>query len=166
MVEKAVRLDLTVKIGDMSNTYPVWVYPAGVPVCPKSVYETESFDCKAKEVLGAGGHVYLTPPSREENLPHSIQAQFTTDFWSVGNFAAQEGGMGQLIDEKHPLFENFPTEFHTNWQWWPMAGQRAVILPQPMKAIITEMDSYAYMRPMIQLMECRCGCLLYTSRCV
>ena len=26
-----------------------------------------------------------------------------------------------------------------------------------MKAIITEMDSYAYMRPMIQLMECRCG---------
>ena len=157
MVEKAVRLDLTVKIGDMSNTYPVWVYPAGVPVCPKSVYETESFDCKAKEVLRAGGHVYLTPPSREENLPHSIQAQFTTDFWSVGNFAAQEGGMGQLIDEKHPLFENFPTEFHTNWQWWPMAGQRAVILPQPMKAIITEMDSYAYMRPMIQLMECRCG---------
>ena len=64
--------------------------------------------------------------------------------------------MGQLIDEKHPLFEEFPTEFHTNWQWWPMAGQRAVILPQPMKAIITEMDSYAYMRPMIQLMECRC----------
>ena len=25
------------------------------------------------------------------------------------------------------------------------------------KAIITEMDSYAYMRPMAQLFECRCG---------
>lgn len=157
MVKKAARLDLTVRIGEMSNTYPVWVYPAENPVCPESVYETERLDSRAKEVLEAGGRVYLTPPSREENLPHSIRAQFTTDFWSVGNFAAQEGGMGQLIDEKHSLFEEFPTEFHTNWQWWPMAGQRAVILPQPMKAIITEMDSYAYMRPMIQLMECRCG---------
>ena len=65
--------------------------------------------------------------------------------------------MGQLIDETHPVFEDFPTEFHTNWQWWPMAGQRAVILPKMMKSIVTEMDSYAYMRPMTQLLECRCG---------
>ena len=65
--------------------------------------------------------------------------------------------MGQLIDEKHPIFKNFPTEFHTNWQWWPMASQRAVIFPHPVKAIVTEMDSYAYMRPMAQLAEFRCG---------
>ena len=65
--------------------------------------------------------------------------------------------MGQLIDNKHPLFENFPTEFHTNWQWWPMAVQRAVILPEKYEAIVTEMDSYAYLRPMAQLLECRCG---------
>lgn len=65
--------------------------------------------------------------------------------------------MGQLIDEKHPVFREFPTEFYTNWQWWPMATQRAVILPKRYKAIITEMDSYAYLRPMAQLLECRCG---------
>ena len=65
--------------------------------------------------------------------------------------------MGQLIDETHPLFEEFPTEFHTNWQWWPMASRRALILPRPVKAIVTEMDSYAYLRPMAQLFECRCG---------
>lgn len=65
--------------------------------------------------------------------------------------------MGQLIDNGHPVFEDFPTEFHTNWQWWPMAGQRAIILPGAMKSIVTEMDSYAFMRPMTQLLECRCG---------
>lgn len=65
--------------------------------------------------------------------------------------------MGQLIDEKHPLFAAFPTEFHTNWQWWPMAVQRAVILPERYEAIVTEMDSYAFLRPMAQLLECRCG---------
>ena len=65
--------------------------------------------------------------------------------------------MGQLIDTAHPVFEEFPTQFHTNWQWWPMASQRAVIFPHPVKAIVTEMDSYAYMRPMAQLAEFRCG---------
>ena len=65
--------------------------------------------------------------------------------------------MGQLIDDTHPVFDNFPTEFHTNWQWWPMASQRAVILPRRYDAIITELDSYAFLRPMAQLLECRCG---------
>lgn len=156
-MEQAVRLDLTVTIGEMINTYPIWVYPETQPVCPSSVYETKVLDEQALQVLDAGGRVYLSPSSDREHLPRSIQAQFTTDFWSVGTFPAQEGGMGQLIDETHPIFEEFPTEFHTNWQWWPMASQRAVILPRPVKAIVTEMDSYAYMRPMAQLLECRCG---------
>ena len=65
--------------------------------------------------------------------------------------------MGQLIDKSHPIFRDFPTESHTNWQWWPMAAQRAAILPRPMNAIVTVMDSYAYLRPMAQLLECRCA---------
>jgi hypothetical protein len=28
------------------------------------------------------------------------------------------GTMGILLNPKHPLFNSFPTEFHTNWQWW------------------------------------------------
>jgi len=151
------RLNLTIRIGEISNLYPVWVYPQTMPECPEGIYETQWLDERAKEVLENGGKVYLTPPSTKEALPLSIQAQFTTDFWSVGTFAEQEGGMGQLIDDSHPIFDNFPTEFHTNWQWWPMASQRAVILPKRYEAIITEMDSYAFLRPMAQLLECRCG---------
>ena len=159
-VEKASRLTLEVSVDGAVNRYPVWVYPPVSPenlVCPENVYETQRFNEKAKNVLAAGGCVYLTPPSTKEALPGSIQAQFTTDFWSVGTFSQQAGGMGQLIDNAHPLFADFPTESHTNWQWWPMASRRAVILPKRIPAIITEMDSYAYLRPMAQLFECRCG---------
>lgn len=164
-VQKPVRLNLKVRIGGCFNLYPVWVYPHVEPQCPKGIYETQKLDEQAKAILEAGGRVYLTPPSTKDALPSSIQAQFTTDFWSVGTFAGQEGGMGQLIDDGHPLFDNFPTEFHTNWQWWPMASQRAVILPKHCEAIITEMDSYAFLRPMAQLLECRCrnGRLLFSS---
>ena len=82
---------------------------------------------------------------------------FSTDFWSVGTFPCQSGTMGQLIDAGHPLFDGFPTEAHTNWQWWPMATSRAVILPRGIEAIVAEMDSYATLRPMAQLFECRVG---------
>ncbi|MCD7957721.1 MAG: hypothetical protein LUG93_18630 [Lachnospiraceae bacterium] len=167
VVEYPAKFFLHVQVGAARNSYPIWVYPSSKTevTCPEKVYETAVFDTTAKKVLESGGIVYLTPPATAEALPSSIKTQFTTDFWSVGTFPAQEGGMGQLIDAAHPLFEYFPTEFHTDWQWWPMATQRAIILPEYKKSIVAEMDSYAYMRPMTQLLECRCsgGRLLLSS---
>ncbi|MGI6254519.1 MAG: glycoside hydrolase family 2 TIM barrel-domain containing protein [Acutalibacter sp.] len=154
---KALRLDLTLDFAGVTNTYPLWVYPKVQPVCPSQVYETSRFDEKARQVLAQGGRVYLSPKADKEHMPSSIGTQFTTDFWSVGTFPAQEGSMGQLIDTEHPLFEDFPTEYYTNWQWWPMASQRAFVLPEEAQSIITEMDSYAFLRPMAQLLEARCG---------
>lgn len=152
----SAALILTVSIGDCTSTYPVWVYQKTSPECPKNVYETRVFDEQTRAVLQNGGRVYLSPDADKESLPYSIKTQFTTDFWSVGTFADQEGGMGQLIDTEHPIFKEFPTDFHTDWQWWIMATKRAVILPHPMKTIITEMDSYAFLRPMAQMIEFRC----------
>lgn len=152
----SAALILTVSIGDCTSTYPVWVYQKTSPECPKNVYETRVFDEQTRAVLQNGGRVYLSPDADKESLPYSIKTQFTTDFWSVGTFADQEGGMGQLIDTEHPIIKEFPTDFHTDWQWWIMATKRAVILPHPMKTIITEMDSYAFLRPMAQMIEFRC----------
>ena len=122
-------------------------------------------DEKAVRTLQEGGDVYLSPDSTPQALPHSIKAQFSPDFWSVCTFPQQEGGMGQLIDTDHPIFQSFPTESYNNWQWWPMANQRAMILPERIRCIVTEMDSYAFLRPMAKLFECRCeqGRLMVSS---
>lgn len=41
------------------------------------------------------------------------------------------GTLGLLIDPKHPLLKDFPTDFHTNWQWFPMIKHsRPFILDQ------------------------------------
>ena len=37
-----------------------------------------------------------------------------------------------------------------------MAVQRAIVLSERYQSIITKTDSYAYLRPMTQLLECRC----------
>ena len=158
-----LRCELTVQIAEAVNSYPIWIYKKEQPERPARVYETTVLDAQAKQVLDEGGIVYYSPKSEESSFHNSIRAQFSTDFWSVGTFGRQEGAMGQLIQKDHPLFKEFPTESHTNWQWWPMANQRAVVLPESVgigktfDAIITEMDSYAFLRPMAQLFECRVG---------
>ena len=156
-LEKAERLTLTLKFCGVENQYSLWVYPDEQPVCPENVYECRILDEQARAVLAKGGNVFLAPDATAEALPRSIKTQFSTDFWSVCTFPTQAGVMGQLIDAAHPIFRDFPTDSHTDWQWWPMAVQRAVILPERIQAIITEMDSYAFLRPMAKLFECRCG---------
>lgn len=151
------KLTLTLSFCGIPNTYPLWVYPETQSHRPNGIHECRTLDEEALRALAAGGRVYLAPDATAEALPRSIPTQFSTDFWSVCTFPHQTGGMGQLIDSEHPLFRRFPTEAHTDWQWWPMAVQRAVILPERIRAIITEMDSYAYLRPMAKLFECRCG---------
>lgn len=151
------KLTITLWFGTLSNAYPLWVYPEEPVRCPENVYECRTLDEKALHTLNAGGRVYLSPDSTPQALPHSIPAQFSPDFWSVCTFPDQAGGMGQLIDETHPIFRRFPTESYNNWQWRYIASQRAMILPERIEAIITEMDSYAFLRPMAKLFECRCG---------
>ena len=163
--QSAARYNLRLQAGSLVSEYPLWVYPPCIPQKPEAIYETAHFDEDTVKILEQGGTVYLTPPSTAEALPGSAQAQFSTDFWSVGTFPAQEGTMGQWIKADHPVFRDFPTEDHTNWQWFPMASQRALVLPSYLPAIVTEMDSYATLRPMAQLMEGRClsGRILVSS---
>lgn len=156
-ISTPTELTLTVSVGPHHNVYPLYVYPATTPVCPANVHECRHLDDAALAILAQGGTVYLSPDSTAEALPTSVQAQFSPDFWSVGTFPKQSGCMGQLIDDAHPLFRFFPTKRHSTWQWWHMANQRAMVLPRRMACIIAEMDSYAYLRPMAQLLECRCG---------
>lgn len=159
------RFDLEVSFAGKSATWPVWIYEDRKPVCPQDVHEFRALTPDALEVLRRGGCVYLSPASTPQALPGSVRGQFTTDFWSVGTFPAQAGGMGQYIDTDCSLFEYFPTEFHTNWQWWPMANRQAVIVPHHIHPIVTEMDSYARLRHMAQIFAGKClnGRILFSS---
>ncbi len=164
-LEKAEKLELMLCLGEYRNRYSLWVYPDISPVCPPEILEARSLSPEVLEKLRQGGKVYLSPDAVPDAMPQSIRTQFSTDFWSVGTFPSQPGGMGQLIDDGHPLFRSFPTEKHTDWQWHRMASQRAFVLPESLPAIVTEMDSYAYLRPMAQLLEVRCegGSLMLSS---
>ena len=73
--------------------------------------------------------------------------------------------MGQYIDAEHPIFKRFPTKSHNQWQWWPMANGRAVMVRKDIRPIIKELDSYSKLRPLAKLFECKClnGRVLFSS---
>ncbi|MBR1685805.1 MAG: hypothetical protein IJ708_11770 [Clostridia bacterium] len=153
------QLTLTVRFGEAENSYPLWVYRDEKPRCPACVHEVRRLDDQALAWLAQGERVYLSPAADEASMPSSIRTFFPTDFWSVGTFPKQPGGMGQLIDTAHPALRHFPTAQYSQWQWWAMASTRAYVLPDDLKIrpVIREMDSYARMRNMAQLFEVRVG---------
>ncbi len=153
-VGRPTRLELTLEAGEISNRYPLWVYPAVAPRCPEGVAVADTCEA-AVAALNAGARVFLDPPV--EVPLNAVPTHFSTDFWSVGTFPYQSGTMGQLIDAAHPLFKAFPTRDYTEWQWWPMASSRAVLLPRAVQTIVAQLDSFAKLRPMAQLFERRVG---------
>ena len=142
------------------NQIRIWIYPERRFIAAEGIHCCRRLDDEAVRVLENGGKVLLEPESEETALPGSMRGQFSTDFWSVGTFPQQEGGMGLLIEDKHPLFRGFPTSFHTDYQWWRMAGQRAMRLPDESFArgiIVRQMDSCLRMDTFAMLAEARIG---------
>jgi len=148
------KLKITVAIEGTKyrNDYNIWVYPLKVDTSvPKGVMVTESFATAAtKKHLASGGKVLLLP--KQDQLPHSIKGGFQTDFWSPMFIAAAKkrgakvppGTLGILCDPDAPALADFPTEFHSNWQWWHLVkNSRPIILDDTL-------DNY---RPTVQVID-------------
>lgn len=134
------------------NDYPVWVYPTKAEISPpEGVIVTDSFAATAtQQHLASGGKVLLLPNLNE--LPHSIEGAFQTGFWSPMFAQSAEkrgikppaGTEGILCDPDTPALAEFPTEFHSNWQWWQLVkNSRPIILD----------DTPVRYRPTVQVID-------------
>jgi len=164
----AKRLDIKVFVGKYTNEYSIFVYAREEAVLPEGVVVARSVS-EAKALLNEGRRVYFEPDfdkapdgglgelSDEWKEISSIKTCFTTDFWSVGTFAAQEGYMGCMIDTGHPVFSKFPTKFFPEWQWWIITKARAMVIPKTVKPLLEVLDCYARLRKMAFMFERKVG---------
>ncbi len=154
-------LTLTVSISHTSykNSWNIWVYPSyykreikegafgSVSITrDKSVFEKIKIE---------GNKRLLYIPKHEDFDSLSVGGLFITDFWNYGMFHGiaksvkkepSPGTMGILTDPSHPLFDSFPTDFHTNWQWWNIIkNSRPMILdemPEKYLPIVQVVDNF------------------------
>jgi len=80
-------------------------------------------------------------------LVKSLPGSFTPVFWSPVWFTGQGAAtMGILCDPKHPALADFPTEFHSDWQWFHLLqNSRALILdgmPAGTRPLVQVIDNY------------------------
>ncbi len=120
-VKEASQLRLDITCGKDKTSYDFWVYPADEKEDAGEVYVAEALTPRALSVLEEGGKVFLNSRASQENFPNSVVGRFSTAFWSLWDKHNQPGMMGLLLDPDHPIFKSFPTEYHSNVQWWIMA---------------------------------------------
>ena len=149
-----LTLVLAVEGTKYCNRYPIWVYPSKVDTrVPEGVMVTDSYVAEeTQKHLAAGGKVLLFP--KLEKLPHSIEGEFQCDFWSPMFITAakQRGGkvppgtLGILCDPNAPALAAFPTEFHSNWQWWQLVKNSRPILfdvtPADYRPLVQVIDNF------------------------
>ena len=124
--DKPAKVNLTLSIDgtDARNSYELWVYPRKT-VDKKNVVIVKDLTPDVVASLEKGAKVLWMPDS----LPYTVGGLFQTDYWNYRMFkticennkkAVSPGTLGILTRPEHPIFKGFPTEMHTNWQWFPV----------------------------------------------
>ena len=162
MVRKAGKYTLTVKLNTFENSWDFWVYPATLPLIENdAVYTTTSLDRKAEKILKAGGKVFLDASGLVEN-GKDVVAYFTPVFWNTSWFKMRPPHtLGILVQNEHPVFTDFPTESHSNYQWWNILSNQQVMqldsFPESLRPLVQPIDTWFLNRRLAQLFEVNVG---------
>ena len=123
-----LNLEVCIEGTHFANDWDFWVYPAVVETNQGNVYITDTFNEKALETLASGGNVLITA-ARKITYGQGIVQQFTPVFWNTSWFKMRPPHTtGIWVNNNHPLFKNFPTEYHSNLQWWELLNNAQVML--------------------------------------
>ncbi|HCC70126.1 MAG TPA: beta-galactosidase, partial [Bacteroidales bacterium] len=147
-----LNIELSLRGTKYQNNYSIWVYGDDIDTTiPDDIMLTDSFDGSVEEFLEKGGKVIFVPA--KDKLINSVKGAFQTDFWCFpmfrraalrNNVEVAPGTLGILCDPSHKALADFPSEYHSNWQWWHLVkNSNPVILD----------DTPADYRPVVQVID-------------
>ena len=160
------RLEVTLPGTDAANSWDLWIYPTFVDLpVPVGLIRTHELDAATLAALEGGATVLLSiPPDQVAPDPKRgrIQLGFSSIFWNTAWTNQQAPHtLGILCDPAHPALAAFPTESHSNWQWWyPVMRAGAMILddlPRELRPIVQVVDDWFTNRKLGLVFEARVG---------
>jgi hypothetical protein len=141
-----LRLVVGIEGTTYENDWDVWVYPESVPAdAPQDVLVARELDDNTLRHLKDGGKVLLfVEPARVKT---DAVLGFSSIFWNTAWTRGQPPHtLGILCDPKHPALAAFPTEYHSNWQWWYLLSQAAAMqlddMPGDLRPIVQAIDTW------------------------
>ncbi|MBK5721777.1 glycoside hydrolase family 2 [Dysgonomonas sp. Marseille-P4677] len=153
-ISKAEKLTVNVSLKDniYKNNWDIWVYPKETTIDKESVIITRNIN-EAFSLLKKGNKVLLNPDWKQIN---GLEGKFVPVFWSPVHFPKQAGSMGILCNPNHPSLDLFPTEMHTNWQWWDLNINSTTFITDSIdggNAIVEVIDNFANNRKLAMIYE-------------
>ena len=141
------KLTLLVRIGDYENSWDIWVYPGGQTIENNNIRIVEDIDSSTLNYLLNGGKVLLSLGKGKVSpeMGGDVGVGFSSIFWNTAWTRNQKPHtLGILCNPEHPALEYFPTEYHSNWQWWDAMSHADAIL---LDALTGEID------PVVQIID-------------
>lgn len=157
-VNKASKFTLKIHVGTYINYWNIWVYPTSNKKTQSSnIHICKILDAKAKQILKQGRKVLLLASGSIENGKDVVQYQ-TPVFWNTSWFKMRPPHTtGILIQDKHPVFIDFPTEYYADLQWWEIANRQQIMnlenFPPHFRPIIQPVDTWFLNRRLGMLFE-------------
>lgn len=159
------RLVAGVRGTPFENDWDVWVYPSKLDTTAEpGIRMAGELDPAAVAALARGERVLLlVPPARVRNAERDpVVLGFSSIFWNTAWTKRQPPTtLGILCDPKHPALAGFPTDSHSNWQWWYVIHRaRAMILddlPPELRPTIQVIDDWFTARRLGLAFEARVG---------
>jgi len=161
-------LSLRIAGTDVRKSYELWIYPGEAQIDWTDIPRYETLTAEALDRLNQGGHVLLMP--RPEQLEHGIEGVYCTDFWNYPMFRSISesvnrpvpvGTMGLLIDNRHPVFRDFPCEPFSTYPWWSiLSHSKSVIMDKAGRdwsPLVQTIDNVERNHKLGLLLECRVG---------
>lgn len=119
-ISKATKLKIFAYMQgtDLSNEWEVWVYPHSADTVKDNLKIVNGVDdIVVKRIMeGENLVIQLDKSHIRGNMPPVFLPVYWTQFDNMG--IAQT--MGILCNPEHAIFDLFPTEYHTNWQWYDL----------------------------------------------
>jgi hypothetical protein len=121
-----LRLIVAIADADAENEWDLWVYPVEQDPGVGDVLVTDTVNDVARQRLAGGGCVLLTVPAEQVKTDQVLG--FSSIFWNTAWTERQPPHtLGVLCDPEHPALAEFPTEYHSNWQWWELINGAAAL---------------------------------------
>lgn len=164
----AERREMTDKLGG-TNHWDFWVYPTtAVEVQTADIYITDSLDAKAQQLLQQGGKVLICAAGKVTYGKEVVQ-QFLPVFWNTSWFKMKPPHTtGLFIEKDHPVFRGFPTDSHSDLQWWELVNRAQVMqftdFPKDFQPIVQSIDTWFVSRKIGMLFEAKIANPNYASK--
>ncbi len=156
-ISKAQKLTLKVNVDGYSNDWSIFVYPTEEKQDSTDVYVTHIIDAKAEKLLQEGKKVLLMAAGKVENGKDVVHYHVPV-FWNTSWFGMRPPHTtGLFIENKHPLFNQFPTDFYTEHQWWEVSNRQQCMnlekFPQDFQPLVQPIDTWFLNRKLAMLFE-------------